>query len=60
MENIKEEKKECRHYFETGWVADLIVFCVKCNQEVDDIYGKDIYKEIEYKTENGNLINRTK
>lgn len=59
MENVTEEKKECRHYFDTGYIAELMIYCVKCDKEVDEIYGSDIYKQIELKTENGNLINRT-
>jgi len=52
----EEEKKECLHYFVTGYVAELVVYCKKCGKEIDDLYGDDIYRTHELK--DGNLIEK--
>lgn len=38
-----ESNKECLHYFVTGYVAELIIYCKKCNKEVGELYGNEVY-----------------
>lgn len=43
------KEKECLHEWATGYRADLILYCKKCNEEVFDLYSKEdatkIYKQ---------------
>lgn len=49
--------KECFHNWKYGYIADLIIYCTKCNKEIDDVYNKT---EVDYTThtcKEGKLIN---
>jgi len=35
---MKEEKKECDHEFKYGYTMDIVVYCIKCKKEADEIY----------------------
>ena len=34
--------QECFHNWEYGYVSDLIIYCTKCNKEIEDIYDKSV------------------
>lgn len=33
-----DNRQECNHVFKYGYTMDLVVYCVKCKKDVDDIY----------------------
>jgi hypothetical protein len=47
--------KECLHNWETGWQGDFIIFCTKCNKDLDVVYGSyELYRT--HTAKNGYLV----
>lgn len=44
---MNENKKECLHNWEYGYVADLVIYCTKCKKEADEVYDET---QFSYKT----------
>jgi hypothetical protein len=32
---------ECLHNFAYGYISDTIIYCTKCNKEIDDLYDNE-------------------
>jgi hypothetical protein len=52
------EKKECKHNWEYGYVADMIIYCTKCNREADDVYTESDFSYQTHKCENGQIVHK--
>jgi len=48
--------KECFHNWEYGYIADLIIYCTKCNKEIDDVYDKNKVSYATHTCKDGKLI----
>lgn len=54
----REDKKECIHYWANGYIADHIIYCKKCDKEIQDIEGYGGYSiyQTHIADNNGNLV----
>jgi len=43
---IKEqEKHKCNHIWKWGYTGEPVIFCTKCDIEIDQVYGFKIYQD---------------
>jgi hypothetical protein len=38
--------KNCNHEWKEGYTLEPIIFCAKCNIDLEDVYGLSIYKDL--------------
>jgi len=43
--NKDEEKHKCKHIWKWGYTGEPVIFCTKCDIEIDQIYGMKIYQD---------------
>lgn len=53
---VSTANKECLHNWEHGYIGDLIIYCTKCNKEIDDVYDKNEVSYVTHTCKDGKLI----
>lgn len=53
---MNENKKECLHNWEYGYVADLVIYCTKCKKEADEVYDETRFSYKTHELKNNQIV----